>query len=31
MKIHKQDWAIFALVVVMAMVFVLGISLGWWL
>ena len=31
MGIDKQDWAIFALVVVMAMVFVTGISLGWWL
>jgi hypothetical protein len=31
MKIDKQDWLIFALVVIMAMVFVTGISLGWWL
>jgi hypothetical protein len=31
MKIDKQDWLIFALVVVMAMVFVIGISAGWWL
>jgi hypothetical protein len=31
MKIDKQDWAIFALVVVMAAVFVTGISAGWWL
>jgi len=31
MGIEKQDWAIFALVVVMAMVFVTGISAGWWL
>jgi len=31
MKIDKQDWTIFALVVVMAMVFVVGVSLGWWL
>jgi len=31
MGIDKQDWAIFALVVVMAMVFVIGISAGWWL
>ena len=31
MKIDKQDWAIFALVVVMAAVFVIGISAGWWL
>ena len=29
--IDKQDWAIFALVVVMAAVFVFGISAGWWL
>jgi len=29
--IDKQDWAIFALVVVMAGVFVFGISAGWWL
>jgi hypothetical protein len=31
MGIDKQDWAIFALVVVIAAVFVAGISLGWWL
>jgi len=31
MKIDRQDWAIFALVVVMAAVFVTGISAGWWL
>jgi len=31
MKIDKQDWAIFALVVVIAAVFVTGISAGWWL
>jgi hypothetical protein len=31
MKIDKQDWLIFALVVVMAAVFVTGISAGWWL
>lgn len=31
MGIDKQDWVIFALVIVMAMVFVIGISLGWWL
>jgi hypothetical protein len=31
MKIDKQDWLIFALVVIMAMIFVTGISLGWWL
>jgi len=30
MKIDKQDWTIFALVVVMAMVFVVGVSVGWW-
>jgi len=31
MGIDKQDWLIFALVVVMAAVFVTGISAGWWL
>lgn len=31
MKIDRQDWAIFALVVVMTAVFVTGISAGWWL
>jgi hypothetical protein len=31
MGIDKQDWAIFALAVVMAAVFVIGISAGWWL
>ena len=31
MRIDKQDWVIFGLVVVMAMVFVTGISAGWWL
>jgi hypothetical protein len=31
MGIDKQDWAIFALVIVIAAVFVTGISLGWWL
>jgi len=31
MGIDKQDWAIFALVVVIAAVFVTGISAGWWL
>lgn len=30
MKIDKQDWAIFGLVVVMAAIFVIGISAGWW-
>jgi len=31
MGIDKQDWAIFVLVVVIAAVFVTGISAGWWL
>jgi hypothetical protein len=31
MKIDKEDWSIFALVVIMAAVFVFGISAEWWL
>jgi len=31
MKIDREDWSILALVVVMAGVFVFGISAGWWL
>jgi len=31
MNIDKQDWIIFTIVIVMAMIFVTGISAGWWL
>jgi len=31
MNIDKQDWIIFGIVIFMAMVFVTGISAGWWL
>jgi len=31
MKIDKQDWIIFTIVILMAMIFVTGISAGWWL
>jgi len=31
MKIDREDWSILALVVIMAAVFVFGISAGWWL
>jgi hypothetical protein len=31
MNIDKQDWIIFGIVILMAMVFVTGISAGWWL
>jgi hypothetical protein len=31
MNIDKQDWIIFTIVILMAMIFVTGISLGWWL
>jgi len=31
MNIDKQDWIIFTIVIAMAMIFVAGISAGWWL
>jgi hypothetical protein len=31
MNIDKQDWIIFTIVILMAMIFVTGISAGWWL
>ncbi len=31
MNIDKQDWIIFGIVILMAMIFVTGISAGWWL
>jgi hypothetical protein len=31
MKIDKEDWAIFAIVVTLASVFVFGVSAEWWL
>lgn len=31
MNIDKQDWIIFGIVIIMAMIFVTGISFGWWL
>jgi len=31
MNIDKQDWIIFGLTIVLAAIFVTGISAGWWL
>lgn len=31
MNIDNQDWIIFTIVIAMAMIFVTGISAGWWL